>query len=128
MISETIKINGLTYKQGDKGKYFYKSAISGWILAGDQEAIRCQFNADEKVLRPKKKAIAIRAAGTPTAFLKVMADGEARTAREVAKITGIYSTNADGVMGGMKHRGKVKMAGRRVCLISKHVAQTYVCA
>ena len=122
----TVLIGVLTYKQGLHDKYFYLASDGQWLLSTDQTGVDKVFNpnADKKALPSKKPA---RSIGAPTAFLKAMADGKARTAREVAKITGIYSTNAEGIIGGMKFRGKVKMAGRRVCLISNHVAQTYIC-
>ena len=122
----TIFYQGCEYKKGLHDKYFYLASDGQWLLSADQTAVDKVFNpnADKKALPSKKPA---RSIGAPTAFLKAMADGKARTAREVAKITGIYSTNAEGIIGGMKFRGKVKMAGRRVCLISNHVAQTYIC-
>ena len=90
----TLSIGVLTYKKGLHDKYFYLASDGQWLLSTDQTGVDKVFNpnADKKALPSKKPA---RSIGAPTAFLKAMADGKARTAREVAKITGIYSTNAE---------------------------------
>ena len=117
---ETSIINGLTYKVGLHGKYYYLASDGAWLRASEQNKIKQSFG----LLPIQDKEISL-AAKARLMIIDVMQDSKPRTCREFADALSLHKIFTKHRILELVKSGHVKCAGMARCSIINRIVPAY---